>query len=120
MLSRMSLSERAVPISALARQCFISFERCLRGTSAIDPQRYSTVEDQMARFSIWTSNMAVFANGKACINHRVREAPEILRLILGILEVLQGRLEEYPSHRTSHSYGCLHREEILSPGSGRF
>ncbi|OTA88778.1 hypothetical protein M434DRAFT_120425 [Hypoxylon sp. CO27-5] len=78
----MSLTERLAPISTLARQCLISFERCLRGTSTLDSQRYSTIEDQMARFSIWTSNVAVFAGGKACMDHRVREAPEILRLII--------------------------------------
>ncbi|KAI1106795.1 hypothetical protein F4804DRAFT_329989 [Jackrogersella minutella] len=38
--------------------------------------------------------MAVFANGKICMDRRVREAPKIQRLVLGILEVLQGRIEE--------------------------
>ncbi|KAI2473481.1 fungal-specific transcription factor domain-containing protein [Annulohypoxylon bovei var. microspora] len=90
----MSRNEQLAPISNLARQCLISFEQCLQGTSGLDSQRRSTIEDQMARFSIWTSNMAVFASGKVCMDHRVREAPEVQRLVLGILEILQGRLEE--------------------------
>ncbi|KAI1461196.1 hypothetical protein F4805DRAFT_415028 [Annulohypoxylon moriforme] len=90
----MSLDGQLAPISKHARQCLISFERCLRDTSSFDSQRYSTIEDEMARFSIWTSNMAVFASGKACMDHRVREAPEVQRLVLGILEILQGRMEE--------------------------
>ncbi|OTB03536.1 hypothetical protein M426DRAFT_176005 [Hypoxylon sp. CI-4A] len=90
----MSTTETPPRISTFARQCLISFKECLEGTSALDTNRYSSIEDQMARFSIWSANMAVFSSGKACMDHHVREVPEVQRLILGILEILQGRLQE--------------------------
>ncbi|ETS86734.1 hypothetical protein PFICI_00562 [Pestalotiopsis fici W106-1] len=82
------------PISASARTCLDEFNRLLQSTLSLDGRRYSAIEDQMARFSLWTSNMAVFAPGRNCMDHRVREAPEVQRLILGILTVLQSRISE--------------------------
>ncbi|RYP03343.1 hypothetical protein DL765_010534 [Monosporascus sp. GIB2] len=38
--------------------------------------------------------MVVFGAGKSSIDHRVREAPEVQRLVLGILEVLQERIAD--------------------------
>lgn len=38
--------------------------------------------------------MAVFAAGKACLDHRLREAKDVHRLILGMLEALQSRITE--------------------------
>lgn len=88
------LSERSAPISAQARSCLVSFQQCLQRAIGLDTLRYSSLEDQMARFSIWTSNMAVFAAPKACMDRRVREVPDVQRLVLGILGVLEGRIQE--------------------------
>lgn len=90
----MSLPQQSAPISAQARLCLVSFQQCLQRATSLDTQRYSNLEDQMARFSIWTSNMAVFATPRACMDYRVREVPDVQRLVLGLLGVLEGRIQE--------------------------
>lgn len=59
----------------------------------------------MARFSIWTLNMAVFGSPKACMDHRIREVPDIRRLILGILGVIQERIQECKTRSKFVLYG---------------
>ncbi|ETS79226.1 hypothetical protein PFICI_09079 [Pestalotiopsis fici W106-1] len=88
--------EKAAPISAGARACHIAFERCLQSAShpMLGVRQYSYTEDQMARFSIWTSNMAVFAAWRFSLDYRLREADDVQRLMLGMLEVLKGRISE--------------------------
>ncbi|KAI0900540.1 hypothetical protein F4806DRAFT_159830 [Annulohypoxylon nitens] len=90
----MPLNERLSPISTLARQCQVSFEHCLRDTLGFDLQRYSAIEDEMARFSIWSSNMSIFASWKDCLDYRVQGVPETQELILSILEILREQIEE--------------------------
>jgi hypothetical protein len=90
----MATRELSAPISARARTCLIEFNRLLQRTSFLGNQRYSAFEDQMARFSLWTSNMVVFGPSKSCMDHRVREAPEVQQLVMGILSVLQARIAE--------------------------
>ncbi|KAL7917438.1 hypothetical protein ACQKWADRAFT_306811 [Trichoderma austrokoningii] len=82
-------------ISGRARACFISFHECLRQIAPLDPQKQSLVENEFARFSVWTSNIGVFASGRASMDHRLREAPDIQRLVIGMLEVINGRIEQY-------------------------
>lgn len=93
----MSLDDRLYPISTLAKRCLASFGQCLQDTLGFGNPRYSTIEDEMARFSIWISNMAVLDIGKDGLNYRTRESPEVQRLILGILEILQEYIEECES-----------------------
>jgi hypothetical protein len=93
----MSANSASVPISERARTCLLTFEQCLHGCASLDTQRYSVIQDQTARFTIWTTNMAVFASAKACMDHRIREAPEVQRMLSGILEVLNGQIEECKS-----------------------
>ncbi|KAF7533010.1 hypothetical protein G7054_g7430 [Neopestalotiopsis clavispora] len=92
----MSTDEHTAPISASARACLIAFEKCILNASqsVLDIRRYSEIEDQMARFSIWTSNMAVFSKAKSCMDHRLREAKDVQRIILGMLEILEARTVE--------------------------
>ncbi|KAI1095380.1 hypothetical protein F5B19DRAFT_342151 [Rostrohypoxylon terebratum] len=90
----MSLSERHAPISEHAGQCLVSFGQCLKSTVSFDGQRYLNIQDEMARFSIWASNMAVFSDGGDCMDHRVRKASEVQRLVLSVLETLRRWIEE--------------------------
>lgn len=81
-------------ISEKARICLLSFKECLGKMAALDPQRQSLIENEFARFSVWTSNIGVFANGRASMDHRLREAPDVQRLVLGLLDVLHGRINK--------------------------
>lgn len=81
-------------ISGRARTCFISFNECLRQIAPLDPQKQSLVENEFARFSVWTSNIGVFASGRASMDHRLREALDVQRLVIGLLEVINGRIEQ--------------------------
>ncbi|KAI0469770.1 hypothetical protein GGR56DRAFT_242688 [Xylariaceae sp. FL0804] len=110
----MSTSELSSPISMRARECLLAFESCLQGALTLGNRRHSALEDQMARFSIWTFNMAVFAAGKCSMDHRVREAPEVQRLVLGIIEVLHAYLLEYRSFTDRYSSLELTPEERRS------
>lgn len=62
--------------------------------AALDPQRKSLIENEFARFSIWSSNIGIFASGRASMDDRLRGEPSIKRLVLGLLEVLQGRIKQ--------------------------
>ncbi|KAL6899982.1 hypothetical protein GGI43DRAFT_54469 [Trichoderma evansii] len=82
-------------ISERARRCLVSFQECLAGMITLGPIRKSLIENEFARFSIWTSNVGVFASGRASIDYHLRKEPSIQRLVLGLLEVLHGRIEQY-------------------------
>jgi hypothetical protein len=81
-------------ISERARTCFISFNECLRQIAPLDPQKQSLIENEFARLSIWTSNIGVFASGRASMDHRLREAPDVQRLVIGLLKLINGRIEQ--------------------------
>lgn len=80
-------------ISERARRCLASFQECLAGMTKLGPIRKSLIEDEFARFSIWTSNVGIFASGRASMDYRLRMEPNIQRLVLGLLEVLHGHIE---------------------------
>ncbi|KAL2155506.1 hypothetical protein VTH82DRAFT_248 [Thermothelomyces myriococcoides] len=44
------------------------------------------VEDQLARFSLWTSSIGVFAPGRASMDHRLREAPDVHDAVITLLD----------------------------------
>lgn len=81
-------------ISGRARRCLVSFRQCLGGMAALDPQRQTLLENEFARFSTWTSNIGVFASSHASLDHRLRRVPSIQRLVVGLLEVIHGRIEQ--------------------------
>jgi hypothetical protein len=95
----MSHDAQAALISASVKDCLIAFEKCLSKASqaGLGVYQYSSLENQMARFSIWTSNMAVFDTGKSCLEHHLREAKDIRRWMLGMLEVLNDQISECAS-----------------------
>ncbi|KAH8753243.1 hypothetical protein F5883DRAFT_632829 [Diaporthe sp. PMI_573] len=86
--------ERSAPVLTSARACLVSFERCISITTGVDLQRQSSIEDQIARFSIWTFNMGVFVEPKASLDHRLREVPEVRDMVVGLLGVLDGLVQQ--------------------------
>jgi hypothetical protein len=75
-----------ITIAATSHQCLESFATCLAKASAIHPREFSRVEDQAARFSTWTSGIGVFAPGRASMDHRLRHAPEVQSVAIGLLD----------------------------------
>ncbi|KAL1638136.1 hypothetical protein SLS58_008973 [Diplodia intermedia] len=58
------------------------------------------VDDQLARFNIWTCNIGVFASGHASLDYRLRDSPEAKTLMIQLLEGLhrflkRGKLSEH-------------------------
>jgi hypothetical protein len=58
------------------------------------PRATSLLEDELARFFLWTSYLKVFVEGRASLNHRLREALDVLQLVLGLLEALKHKVED--------------------------
>jgi len=83
----------APTIAALAKSCVDSFQDCLDKAALIHPREQSLVEDQLARFSLWTANIRVFSPGRASLDHRLREASEVQNIVSGLLEALNYRLQ---------------------------
>lgn len=81
-------------VSGTARKCLLSFRECLGGVAALDPKRQSFLENELARFSLWTSNIGVFARSHASLDHRLRRVPSIQREIVGQLEKLHRCVEQ--------------------------
>jgi hypothetical protein len=73
-------------ISAGANDCLESFQECLFSAA-------SMVEDQLARFSSWANGIGVFAPGSASMDHRLRYAPDVTGVVIGLLESLNYRCQ---------------------------
>ncbi|KAI0183576.1 hypothetical protein EV127DRAFT_414010 [Xylaria flabelliformis] len=104
------LYDKASPptVAECAELCFKSFQQCLNQAAAIHYRELSLVEDQLARFSLWSSNIKVFVSGRGSLDHRIREAPDVRDAIVAVLEALDYRIQ-----------GCLHVLDSLSPTSHR-
>jgi hypothetical protein len=50
-------------------------------------------QDQLTRFNIWVNNIGVFARGHASLDYRLRDAPDILDLMMQQVGVLSANLE---------------------------
>ena len=81
-------------IAEVAARCLNYFNNYFGQTASIQPRQYSLVEDQFARFSIWTSNIGAFAPGQASVDHRLKEVPEIHDVVTGLLEALNDGIEQ--------------------------
>lgn len=94
------------PIYGLATICQIAFKELLDilHTQANDPGHHAlsfevyqpAIEDANARFNAWGTNIAAFRDGSSRISldYRMREAPEIKRRALQILEDVQDYLKD--------------------------
>jgi len=59
---------------------------------SIDDRDGIGAEDQLVRFNIWTSNLGVFAEGHASVEHRLRDHSIAYKLIVQLLEALCANL----------------------------
>ncbi|KAK2754462.1 serine/threonine protein phosphatase [Colletotrichum kahawae] len=100
-----SLLESATPqltVAELARACLGSFQKCLNKAAELHPRESTLVENQIARFSVWTASIGVFAPSRASLDHRLREALDVQDAVGGILEAIELRAQS-----------CLHTLDSL-------
>ncbi|UKZ74546.1 hypothetical protein TrVFT333_002216 [Trichoderma virens FT-333] len=108
-------------IAAAANQCLESFQKCLFRESSIHPKEFSMVEDQVARFSTWTSGIGVFAPGRASMDHRLRYAPEVQSVTIGLLESLNHRIRKLWEVLDRHDKGPeAHISNVFGEGMGQY
>ncbi|KAK5992076.1 hypothetical protein PT974_05473 [Cladobotryum mycophilum] len=80
-----------------AQLCLHSFQQCVDDASSIHPRELSLIEDQRARFSVWTANIQVFVSNRRSLDHRLREAVEIQNSVIGLLEALDFHIRKCSS-----------------------
>jgi hypothetical protein len=73
--------------------CLHSFNECLAHFALLPPQQQSGIEDQLGRFSIWTSNIGVFAPTRASLDYRLRGVADLHRLVRGLLRTLNEHIQ---------------------------
>jgi len=87
------VSEGQLSLSEAAARCITAFNRCLQQFTT-DTRETSLLEDELARFSLWTFHINVFVEGRASLDHRLREAPDVLGVTLGLLEALEHQVQD--------------------------
>ena len=84
-----------------AKICLVSFQKCLNdasnaqkaGSAVSTNSSIVQIEDQLARFSLWTANLRVFSIGRDSLDSRLREAPDVKYAITSLLETLDHHLK---------------------------
>ncbi|KID95966.1 hypothetical protein MAJ_08107, partial [Metarhizium majus ARSEF 297] len=72
--------------------CFRTFERCSALAATLGPRESALIQNQLARFSLWTSSIGVFAPERASLDYRLQEVDDVHRLVRGLLESLDASL----------------------------
>ncbi|KAF5978883.1 hypothetical protein FCOIX_5594 [Fusarium coicis] len=87
-------------VSQSAQKCFESFQQCLNSASQSDKPNAAwpklsvvRVEDQLARFRLWTANIRVFSTGRDSLDYRLRDASDVKTPIIGLLQALDFRIK---------------------------
>jgi len=92
----MDVEAQQTTLSATSRSqnCVAAFEQCLAEAEAIHPRERSLIDDQRSRFLVWAGNIGALSSTRASLDHRLRETPEVLDIILALLDSLEKRLRE--------------------------
>lgn len=75
-------------LAGFAERAFGLLQDCLRSATSLHPWDLASVEDQLARFSLWTSSIGAFAQGQASMDHRLRDTPDVYDAVMSLLEAL--------------------------------
>lgn len=81
-------------IAQVAKFCLDTFDVCLAIAADLGPKEVSLIQNQLVRFSLWISNIGVFALDRASIDYRLQDVPDTQRLVKGLVEVLNGNLQK--------------------------
>ena len=77
-------------IAEHALQCSRLFKECMHLPEILrDP---TILDDQLARFTLWTSNMDVFGPLNISLDYRLRYSPTVVDIIHQLLDVIQHSL----------------------------
>jgi hypothetical protein len=92
-----SMTPEITTIAEVARDCMLAFQHALKSVASLSPREHSMIEDQLARLSLWSVNIGVFAPGKMSMDYRMREVPDIQAVVTGLLEALQYQIQKCES-----------------------
>lgn len=84
-------------IAHAAQFCLKSFDHCLVVAEDLGPKEFALIQNQLGRLSLWISNIGVFALDRASIDYRLRDVPDTHRLVKGLIEVLNDKLQKCTS-----------------------
>lgn len=101
-------------VARSGNQCLRSFEQCYDLTASTHPREFSMVEDQVARFSTWAADIGVFSPGRASMDHRLRYAPEVQSVVIGLLESLDYRIQACRSLYSFTAHGFVHLNPVAA------
>ncbi|KAI1178587.1 hypothetical protein F4777DRAFT_77719 [Nemania sp. FL0916] len=76
-------------IAEHAIQCSKLFKKCMTMELGPDP---TLMDDQLARFTLWTSNMDVFGPLNVALDYRLRYSPTVVGIIHQLLDVISNSL----------------------------
>ncbi|KAF5538687.1 hypothetical protein FPHYL_12464 [Fusarium phyllophilum] len=87
-------------VAECAQRCFESFQHCLDSASKSEklsaPQSrlpLARIDDQLARFQLWTTNIRVFSTGRDSLDYRLRGVPDVQTPVIGLLQALDFRVK---------------------------
>ncbi len=106
--------DTGLTIAQHALQCSQAFQECMASPQTThDP---TIMDDQMARFTLWASNMDVFGPPNVSLDYRLRYSPTVVEIIHQLLDVILNTLsfcEFFPRRKSSSLCFCLIDVHIL-------
>lgn len=75
-------------ISNCATRCHGSFQQCLVKAASIHAREEALIENQLAKYSLWTAYFQVFGSGRESLDYRLRESFDVQDAIIGVVEAL--------------------------------
>ncbi|EHK50331.1 hypothetical protein TRIATDRAFT_289101 [Trichoderma atroviride IMI 206040] len=81
-----------ITIADCASRCIESFKACLHEAAFVHARELSLLDNQLARFSLWTANVKALDSGRGCLDFRLRDAFDVQDAIVGVVETLNYRI----------------------------
>jgi hypothetical protein len=72
---------------SVARECSKAISSLLRHEH-IRGETANRLEEQLARFKLWASNIGVFAARRWSLDYRLRDSPDIIELVVELLRAV--------------------------------
>ncbi|KAL8940898.1 MAG: hypothetical protein Q9216_002559 [Gyalolechia sp. 2 TL-2023] len=102
-------------IAEHAHQCSRLFKDCMHLPAIVrDP---TVLDDQLARFTLWTSNMDVFGPLNISLDYRLRYSPTVVDIIHQLLNVVYASLNSLKPPETVLPTPTAKRRRITEEGS---
>jgi hypothetical protein len=85
------------PIYSLAEECESLFHRGRSHAETLAAEHRQRFDERQQRFSAWASDLGVFAPRTLCLDHRLRNYPDLQDLVLRLLDILRENLMQCAS-----------------------